>query len=87
MSQVIDEENVPAAINALRRAAAFLQASSDEARDQYTALSISPKDRPALGTIMKNVNAAATRAREAIAMIDQVERLLGQPSRPLKPAA
>ena len=86
---MLNEENVPSIRAALRRVSARLQAGSDELRDMYNALSLRPADRPEPGTIAANVSAAATKAREAIAMIAEIERVMGtgQAPRPRKRAA
>ena len=86
---MLDEENIPAIRAALRRVSARLQAGSDELRDMFNALSLRPADRPEPGTVAANVSAAATKARESIAMIAEIERLMsvGQSPRPRKRAA
>ena len=85
----LNEEDVPASRDALRRAAATLQAAADEARDANNALGLKAHERVEGGTIAAGIRSGIPRARKAIEMLQGVERLMtaGQPPRPRKRAA
>lgn len=86
---MLNEEDVPATRDALRRAAATLQAAADEARDAHNALGVKAHERVETGTILAGIRSGIVRAKKAIEMLQGAERTMSadQPPRPRKRAA